>query len=405
MSLRTSALAPLIDALVAGVAVVAAYRLRFDATVLPQFADAAWRSAAIYAMAAPLTCASLGIYGRHPRRLWPIQVMASAALSAGLAALAIWAWAGFTGVSRFSFVASALLFVLGAGAWRALDGLRLRASAPPTPDTQFDDRAASPLSIADGLHRLLTYGELIRNLVLKDLKLKYRGSALGFVWSLANPIVMLVVYWLAFTYILGVRRESFVYFLLIGMLAWVFFSSAVGMSSGAIVEAGGLLKSVRFPRTVLPLATVLFNLAQYLLTFGVLLPVMLVVFAIPPAWPMLAYPAILLLLVLLTTGASFAVAAATAYFRDVKHLVEVGLGVLFWLTPVVYDLADVPSRLRLPILLSPVSPFVTALHDVFYHRAWPDMSIWVAAVAWSVGAFIGGLTLFLTYEDRFAEQL
>jgi ABC-2 type transport system permease protein len=405
MNLRTSALAPVLDAAIAGGAAIAAYRLRFDSSVFPMFAESALRFAVAAAVLTPLACGVFGVYGRRPHRQWPLQVFGAAVAAAAASALTMWVTFGFEGVSRFAFVASALLFVLGAGAWRALEGLRLRASAPAAADTLFDDRATSPLSISEGLAGLVLYRELIRNLVLKDLKLKYRGSALGFLWSLANPIVMLVVYWLAFNYIIGIRRANFVYFLFIGMLAWGFFSSAVSMATNAIVEGGGLLKSVRFPRAVLPLAAVLFNLAQYLLTFAVLLPIMLIVFGVAPAWPMTAFPLILALLVLFTTGVSMSVAAATAYFRDVKHLVEVGLGVLFWLTPVIYDLGDVPAPLRLPILLAPLSPFVTALHQVFYHQAWPDVAIWVAAVAWSVAVFIGGLTLFLTFEDRFAEQV
>lgn len=405
MSLRTGALAPVLDAAIAALAVMAAYRLRFDPAVLPDFTRGGMRVAALAAVLVPLSCLVMGVYGRSPKRLWPIQVMAAAALAMTAAAFAMWVWVGFEGVSRFAFPASALLFVLGAGAWRAADGLRHRLALGSTVEPQYDDRASRPLSIAIGVHRLIAYRELVRNLVLKELKLKYRGSVLGFVWSLANPVMMLIVYWVAFTYILGIRKEDFVFFLLVGMLAWVFFASTVGMATGSIVEGGGLLKSVRFPRAVLPLSTVLFNLAQYLMTFAVLLPVMLLAFGVAPAWPMAAFPLILILLVLFTMGVSFAVAAATAYFRDVKHLVEVGLAVLFWLTPVVYDLGDVPARLRLPILLSPVSPFVTALHEVFYHRAWPDVSIWMAALAWSLAAFVGGLTLFLTFEDRFAEQL
>jgi ABC-type polysaccharide/polyol phosphate export permease len=75
------------------------------------------------------------------------------------------------------------------------------------------------------------------------------------------------------------------------------------------------------------------------------------------------------------------------------------------MTPIIYDLTDVPERLRLPILLSPMSPFVTALHDMFYHRVWSDVSIWAAAVAWSLATFIGGVSIFLTFEDRFAEHV
>ena len=110
---------------------------------------------------------------------------------------------------------------------------------------------------------LYSYRELLKNLVLKDLKLKYRGSVFGFLWSLANPLLMIVVYTVAFTYILRVRSEGFVFYLMLGLLSWTFFASSAAMSTGAIVDNAGLLKSVLFPRAILPIATVLFNLAQY----------------------------------------------------------------------------------------------------------------------------------------------
>lgn len=269
----------------------------------------------------------------------------------------------------------------------------------------FEDRGAAAQPIGQGLLGLFRYRELIRNLVLKDLKLKYRGSVLGFAWSLVNPLVMLVVYWLAFTYILGFRRENFVLFLLVGLLPWTFFSSTVAMATGTIADSGGLLKSVRFPRTVMPIATVLFNLSQYLMTFAVLLPVLLIMFRIRPAWPMLAFPIMLLLLVLFTSGVALLVATASAYYRDVKHLVDVSLQVLFWLTPIVYDLTDAPARVRFLLLFTPVASFVTAMHDIFYRQVWPDVWVWTAALIWSLVFFVAGLTTFLSFEDRFAEQL
>jgi homopolymeric O-antigen transport system permease protein len=269
----------------------------------------------------------------------------------------------------------------------------------------FEDRAAVAAPVGLGLLRVLRYRELIRNLVIKDLKLKYRGSVLGFVWSLANPLAMLVVYSVAFTFILNVRREAFVLFLFVGLLAWTFFASTISMATGTIADAGGLLKSVRFPRTVMPIATVLFNLAQYLMTFAVLLPVMLLAFRVTPAAPMLAYPVVLLLLVMFTTGLALIVSVANVYYRDVKHIVEVGLQVLFWATPIVYDINDLPERVRNLALLSPMSPYVSALHDLFYRQAWPSPAIWLAAIAWSVVMLWIGLTVFLKYEDRLAEQL
>ena len=107
----------------------------------------------------------------------------------------------------------------------------------------------------------------------------------------------------------------------------------------------------------------------------------------------------------IATGLALIVATANVYYRDVKHLVEVGLQVMFWLTPVVYDLNDVPERFRSAILLSPMSPFISALHDIFYRQAWPHLTIWLAAAGWGLAMFVGGLMIFHTFEDRLAEQL
>lgn len=267
------------------------------------------------------------------------------------------------------------------------------------------DRALERSSIASTFRGLVRYRHLLLNLVLKDLKLKYRGSVFGFLWSLANPLLMIVVYTIAFTYILGIRREGFVFYLMLGILAWTFFANSLTMSTGAIADNGGLVKSVFFPRAILPASGVLFNLAQYLLTAVVFLPVMLLWYQVPLAAPMLLFPVFVVLQVLFTVGLALILATGTAFFRDVRHLVEVGLAVLFWTTPIVYELVQVPGRLRLLILLSPLSPFVTAYHQIFYYRAWPDALTWTIAVAYAGGALALGLWLIVRYEDRFAERV
>ena len=253
-----------------------------------------------------------------------------------------------------------------------------------------------------GLHR---YRALIRNLVIKDLKLKYRGSLIGFVWSLANPLLTAAVYTIAFRSILRIRSEGFVFYLMLGLLAWTFFASAAAMSTGSIVDNGGLLKSVRFPRAILPIATVLFTLAQYLLTVLVFLPLMLIVYRIRPAAPMLLFPVIVALQALFTIGVALILATSTAFFRDVRHLVEVALMVLFWTTPIVYTIHDVSGRLPQLILLSPLSSFVTAYHNIFYDRQWPSLEIWAIAITYTALALTVGLSLIVRYEDSFAERV
>src|SRR5205085_400353 len=123
---------------------------------------------------------------------------------------------------------------------------RLRALEPS--DSAMIDRAPPLDSLATTLAALVRYRTLLRELVLKDLKLKYRGSVLEFLWSLVNPLVMIAVYSFAFRYILHNATQGFVFLVLIGILAWTFFSNAAMMSTGAIADSGSLLKSVFFPR-------------------------------------------------------------------------------------------------------------------------------------------------------------
>jgi ABC-type polysaccharide/polyol phosphate export permease len=272
-------------------------------------------------------------------------------------------------------------------------------------EATMDDRAATRPNLGRTLRGLFQYGHLLRNLVVKDLKLKYRGSVLGFVWSLANPLLMIAVYTLAFTYILRIRTPGFVFYLMLGVLAWTFFANATAMSTGSIVDNGGLARSVWFPRAILPIASVLFNFAQYLLTVAVFLPVLMLLYHVAPAAPMLAYPAFLLLQLLFTIGVALLLAVGTAFFRDVRHLVEVALAVMFWGTPVVYETTQLPERLRSLILLTPLSPYVTAYHDVFYYRRWPAADTWSLAVVYAAVALVAGLWLMTRHEDQLTERI
>ena len=267
------------------------------------------------------------------------------------------------------------------------------------------NRAADAPSIQRTLAGLRQYRHLLRNLVLKDLKLKYRGSVVGFLWSLANPLIMAIVYTVAFTRILRGGSEGFVFYLMLGLLAWTFFASSASMSTGAIVDNGGLVKSVWFPRAILPTATVLFNLAQYVLTVLVFLPLMLIYYQVPLAAPMLLFPVFVGLQSLFTIGLALILATSTAFFRDVRHLVDVALAVLFWTTPIVYQMDGLSPRLRGLFLLSPMSPYIRAYQDIFYYRHWPDGAIWLTAVGYAVVALVLGLWLIVRSEDSFAERI
>jgi lipopolysaccharide transport system permease protein len=401
-------LSVLLDGGLAVGAYLAAYWLRFRGDQLETFLPGAW-STLPFVMIGQLTALfAARAYARRPRIDWLLRVIAGVVAGTAASSVLLGITLGFEGVSRSAFVADAMLLSIAALGWRGVWVLRSRAQARAGARRASDDlidRTAEMTTLRGVVVSLYSYRELLKNLVLKDLKLKYRGSVFGFLWSLVNPLMMIVVYTVAFTFILRVRSKAFVFYLMLGQLSWTLFASSAAMSTGAIVDNAGLLKSVLFPRAILPIGTVLFNLAQYLLTVAVFLPAMMFWFQVPPSARMLLFPVFLALQVVFTIGVAFILATATAFFRDVRHLLEVALAALFWMTPILYELRQVPERFRLLILLGPVSPFLVAYQQLFFYQEWPDASVWLVASAHALGAFTVGALLFLTFEDGFTEQL
>lgn len=202
--------------------------------------------------------------------------------------------------------------------------------------------------------------ELLSQLVRKDLKVKYQGSALGFTWSLANPLLLMSIYYLVFGVVLNNGVPGFPIFLMCGLLPWTAFASAIGTASGAVLGNAGLVKKVRFPLEVLPLAAVGYALVHFVLQLGVLL-VVTGGFRhdFSPAF-LLIIPA-LALLVLFATGLSFLVAALNVRYRDTAHVVEIATLVWFWLNPVLYTSQLVKQHLHSLYWLYFLNPMATVV--------------------------------------------
>jgi len=339
----------------------------------------------------------------HPTR-W-LALLVDAAMIPASFFLASRAPGARTWVVYLTFVWLLVLLVVTWRSVASLAGLLHGARRDQSAGRGMIDRADPGGAAARTLIGTFVYRQLLRNLVMKDLKLKYRGSVFGFLWSLVNPLLMILVYSAAFTFILRVRTQGFVFFLLLGVLAWTFFANSASMSAGSIVDNGGLLKSAVFPRAIMPVATVLFNFAQYLLTIVVFLPLMLVIYRVAPVAPMILFPVFLALQVIFTIGVALMLATGTAFFRDIRHILEIALSMMFWTTPIVYQVSTLPEFARAGIMLSPLSPFVVAYQRMFYDRQWPDAWLWLLATLYAVAALSFGLRLFVAFEDRFAEQL
>jgi ABC-type polysaccharide/polyol phosphate export permease len=246
------------------------------------------------------------------------------------------------------------------------------------------------------------YRDLVRNLVARDLRVKYKGSSIGFAWSLVHPVVLAAVYTLAFTFILDVRVPYFPAFVLSGLLPWNCFSGSLLQATGSVADNSSLVRKVAFPRIILPVGTVLSQFTQFGLMYVVIVPIAAALGpGLSPA--LVALVPLLLLQLAFTMGVALLTSTAYVYFRDTGHLVEVALQIWFWLTPVVYAIALVPEAWRGLFWLNPMAGFVTAYQRIVIESAWPSPvgTAALAGVAVATGAI--GLAVFARHQRRFAE--
>jgi lipopolysaccharide transport system permease protein len=246
------------------------------------------------------------------------------------------------------------------------------------------------------------YRDLLRHLVLRDLRHKYKGSSLGFVWSLLHPVVMAAVYTVAFKLIIGSPIERFPLFLLSGLLPWMFFTAALSSASGAIVDNGTLVRKVAFPRVILPLAAVAAQLVQFALMYTVIVPLLLY-FGIGLQPALVGLVPVVALQVVFTAGLALVLATAYVYARDTRHLLEIGLQIWFWATPVVYSAALVPETLRAWFQWNPMAQFVTSYHAIVYDGRTPSLATFGILLLCAVAAGMAGLLVFDRHQRRFAE--
>jgi ABC-2 type transport system permease protein len=244
------------------------------------------------------------------------------------------------------------------------------------------DRAAQARARASAQGRIRW--ELLNQLVRKDLKVKYQGSVIGFAWSLANPLILLAIYYVVFTFVFKNRVPEYAIYLMAGLLPFSCFSQSVGGASQSVVASAGLVKKVRFPKLVLPLSSVGFAVVQFVLQLALLLVVVLVTtpgrFGL---YSLLMVPAFALLL-LFSTALGILVSALNVKWRDTSHFVEIALLVWFWANPVLYAAGLVRGPLEkhgvywvyfLNPMATVVSCFQRAIYGHPYYRDPTDGTI------------------------------
>jgi len=246
--------------------------------------------------------------------------------------------------------------------------------------------------------------ELIWALALKELHIRYKRSALGFLWSLLNPLLMMIILSVVFSTIVRIGVKQYAIFLMSALLPWTFMSQTLAYSAESIVGNGELLKKIHVAKTVFPIAAVLSNVINFLLS---MIPLLLLMLALrfPFHWTWFYLPVPFLGLVLFTTGCALFCSAANVFFRDVAHILQVVISAWFYASPVMYSLDFVPDRYRIFFRANPMAYILHGFRNGIYYGTVPSM----ASIAMSIGvglvALVLGYAFFRRMQDSFVFYL
>ncbi len=283
-----------------------------------------------------------------------------------------------------------------------------------TSRTQGIDYAAHQ-SYRQRLVALYRFRELVYNLVQRELKARYKNSVLGFVWSLLNPLGMMVVFTIVFSVLMPNNSvPNYPIFLLCGLLPWNFFSASIMTGTNSIVANGNLVKKVYFPREVLPIATVLANLVNFLLALVVLFAAMLL-FRMPLSPWLILLPVVIVIQTCFTLGIVLLLSTLNVFYRDTLIVLDVILLAWFFLTPVFYPISMLPTSYtvlgitldvqRIMYILNPMASIINMYRDILYYgyRTDPDFFWRTSLTALSVLGI--GYWVFVRYSGEFGEEV
>ena len=246
---------------------------------------------------------------------------------------------------------------------------------------------------------------LIVELTKRDLKLRYRNSFLGFLWTLANPLVFMVVYTLVFSYFLKIGTANYPAFLVTGLLPWMmWFSDSVTAGTSCLVDHGAFLRSSVFPSDVLPIVAVCTGMMNYIFALPVML-LLLLFFQVDLGWSVLALPVVMATQFLLTLGIVFLTSTINVFVRDMRYLIGHFLMIAVFMTPVMYDFSSLPARFRGILALNPLAVIINSYRNIFFYNTWPSWKGLGCVVLLAVVLIAGATQIFDRNREVFPEYL
>lgn len=260
------------------------------------------------------------------------------------------------------------------------------------------------------LAKLIRYRGLIQSLVARELKARYRGSVLGFLWSFINPLLLLSIYTFVFTVVLPNRNpiaQPYAVFMFCGILPWNWFSSSLMEASGSLVSGGNLIKKVLFPAEILPIVNVLANMVHYFLGLLILIAFLIGYRHWPDPAGLLWFPVVVLVQLVFTAGLALFLSALTVHYRDIRDLLSNLLMFWFFATPIIYPWQDENVRQYKWLFdLNPFTHLAVSYQEILFFPGPVGHARWLLALGvLSVFVFLAGYWFFDRLRDSFAEAV
>ena len=251
---------------------------------------------------------------------------------------------------------------------------------------------------------LYNYRELMKTNIKKEIRGKYKGSWLGIMWTFLNPLLMLAVYAIVFPYILRVNVENYTIFMIVALIPWNYFTTAIQTGTGCVVANGNILKKVYFPREIIPISITISQLVNFLITC-IIMFVFIIFSGVGFSIHILLLPLIIFTQFILILAINFVLSALTVYAHDIDHFVSVALTLGFYATPIVYLSTMLPEKFQWIMKINPMAVLVEAYRSILYYHNLPDFKLLGIWIVISFVMLILGYITFKKLEKSFVEEL
>ncbi len=251
---------------------------------------------------------------------------------------------------------------------------------------------------------LYKYRELLKSNIRKEIRGKYKGSFLGVLWSFVNPLLSVLVYAIVFPLVLKNTQPHYVTFLIIGIIPWTFFTSAVSQGTTTVYINGGIIKKVYFPREILPISVVTSSLINFIISCLIIF-IFLIFSGIGISAYILLLPIIMFIQYILLLGIVFITSSIDVYIRDAEYIINFFINMLFYATPIIYSADLFPKSVAWVLNLNPMAVLINSYRDILYYQQLPNLGNLFFVFLLSIMLLLIGIKIFKVLEKGFAEEV